>query len=119
MLGSSASSTDEAEQAEKAAAKLEKNPYAKCEPEDLIRFGLIPEFVGRLPVMTSLEPLEREDLIRILKEPKNALIRQYQRLLAMEGVSLEFTDEALGRAGRQGGSARNRQRAGCVQSSRS
>ena len=87
---------DEAEQAEKAAAKLEKNPYAKCEPEDLIRFGLIPEFVGRLPVMTSLEPLEREDLIRILKEPKNALIRQYQRLLAMEGVSLEFTDEALG-----------------------
>lgn len=86
---------DEAEQAEKAAAKLEKNPYAKCEPEDLIRFGLIPEFVGRLPVMTSLEPLEREDLIRILKEPKNALIRQYQRLLAMENVSLEFTDDAL------------------------
>ena len=86
---------DEAEVAEKTAAKLAKNPYAKCEPEDLIRFGLIPEFVGRLPVVTSLEPLERNDLIRILSEPKNALIRQYQRLLAMEGVALEFTDDAL------------------------
>ena len=86
---------DEAEKAEKAAENLEKNPYSKCEPEDLIRFGLIPEFVGRLPVVTSLEPLDRDDLIRILKEPKNALIRQYQRLLAMEGVTLEFTDDAL------------------------
>ena len=85
----------EAEKAEKAAENLEKNPYSKCEPEDLIRFGLIPEFVGRLPVVTSLEPLDRDDLIRILKEPKNALIRQYQRLLAMEGVTLEFTDDAL------------------------
>ncbi|MDR0931423.1 MAG: ATP-dependent Clp protease ATP-binding subunit ClpX [Victivallales bacterium] len=86
---------DEAELAEKTAAKLEKNPYAKCEPEDLIHFGLIPEFVGRLPVVTSLEPLERDELIRILQEPKNALIRQYQRLLAMEGVGLEFTPDAL------------------------
>ncbi len=86
---------DEAEQAEDTAAKLAKNPYAKCEPEDLIRFGLIPEFVGRLPVVTSLEPLEKGDLIRILTEPKNALIRQYQRLLDMEGVTLEFTEDAL------------------------
>ena len=86
---------DEAEQAELDAEHLAKNPYAKCEPEDLIRFGLIPEFVGRLPVVTSLEPLRKEDLIRILKEPKNALIRQYQRLLGMEGVTLEFTEDAL------------------------
>ena len=61
----------------------------------LLKFGLIPEFVGRLPVVTSLEPLRKEDLIRILKEPKNALIRQYQRLLGMEGVTLEFTEDAL------------------------
>ncbi len=86
---------NEAEQADELAANLEKNPYSKCEPEDLIRFGLIPEFVGRLPMVTALEPLERDDLIRILTEPKNALVRQYQRLLAMEGVTLEFTTDAL------------------------
>ena len=85
----------EADEAETTAEHLARNPYASCEPEDLIRFGLIPEFVGRLPVVTSLEPLERADLVRILREPKNALIRQYQRLLAMEKVSLEFTDDAL------------------------
>ena len=95
VLGFTRLIDDEAEKAEKAAENLEKNPYSKCEPEDLIRFGLIPEFVGRLPVVTSLEPRDRDDLIRILKEPKNALIRQYQRLLAMEGVTLEFTDDAL------------------------
>ena len=86
---------DEGVETEAAAEHLARNPYARCEPEDLIRFGLIPEFVGRLPVVTSLEPLERNDLVRILREPKNALIRQYQRLLAMEKVSLEFTDDAL------------------------
>ncbi len=86
---------DEGVETKAAAEHLARNPYARCEPEDLIRFGLIPEFVGRLPVVTSLEPLERNDLVRILREPKNALIRQYQRLLAMEKVSLEFTDDAL------------------------
>ena len=86
---------DEATRQESEAGELARNPYSKCEPEDLIRFGLIPEFVGRLPVMTSLEPLEKADLVRILKEPKNALIRQYQRLMAMENVKLEFTDDAL------------------------
>ena len=86
---------DEAAQAEQNAEHLAKNPYAKCEPEDLIRFGLIPEFVGRLPVLTSLEPLEKADLVRILKEPKNALVRQYQRLMSMDQVDLEFTDDAL------------------------
>ena len=66
-----------------------------CEPEDLIRFGLIPEFIGRLPVISSLSPLKREELIRILTEPKNALIRQYERLLSMEDVKLIFRPDAL------------------------
>ncbi len=95
VLGFKRMVDDEAKEAEITAGDLAKNPYAKCEPEDLIRFGLIPEFVGRLPMMTSLEPLEKADLIRILKEPKNALIRQYQRLMSMDQVELTFTDDAL------------------------
>jgi ATP-dependent Clp protease ATP-binding subunit ClpX len=66
------------------------------EPEDLIKYGLIPEFVGRLPVVAVLDELDSEALVKILTEPKNALIKQYQRLLAMEGVELEFRDAALG-----------------------
>ena len=65
------------------------------EPEDLIKFGLIPEFVGRLPMVAVLEALSEEDLVHILTEPKNAMIRQYQKLLRMEGVELEFTPAAL------------------------
>ena len=65
------------------------------EPEDLIKFGMIPEFVGRLPVIASLHPLTREDLVRILKEPKNALVKQYQEYFRMEGVNLVFEEEAL------------------------
>jgi ATP-dependent Clp protease ATP-binding subunit ClpX len=64
-------------------------------PEDLIRFGLIPEFVGRLPVITAVHQLRREDLVRILLEPKNALIKQYQRFFQYDGAELVFTDEAL------------------------
>lgn len=64
-------------------------------PEDLLKFGLIPEFVGRLPVLATLEPLDEETLVRILTEPKNALVKQYQKLLSLDGVELEFTDEAL------------------------
>lgn len=64
-------------------------------PEDLQRFGLIPEFIGRLPITATLDELTTDDLIRILKEPKNALIKQYTALLAMDDVELEFTDEAL------------------------
>jgi ATP-dependent Clp protease ATP-binding subunit ClpX len=65
------------------------------EPEDLIRFGLIPEFVGRLPVVATLEELDEEALIQILLEPKNALTKQYRKLFEMEGVDLEFRDDAL------------------------
>ncbi len=69
----------------------------ETQPEDLRRFGLIPELIGRLPVLAPLEPLDEEALIRILTEPKNALIRQYQKLFAYEGVELEFTEQALTR----------------------
>ena len=64
-------------------------------PQDLKSFGLIPEIIGRLPVLTSLEPLDKEALLRILTEPKNAITRQYKRMFAMDGVELEFTDDAL------------------------
>lgn len=65
------------------------------EPDDLKRFGLIPEFIGRFPVLAPLEPLDVDALIQILTEPKNALVKQYQRLFAYDGVSLEFTPDAL------------------------
>jgi ATP-dependent Clp protease ATP-binding subunit ClpX len=65
------------------------------EPEDLIKYGLIPEFVGRLPVVAVLDELDANALVKILTEPKNALVKQYQKLLAMEGVELEFRDHAL------------------------
>ena len=65
------------------------------QPEDLLKFGLIPEFVGRLPVMVTLEELDEESLVKILTEPKNALVKQYKELFAMDGVDLEFEEEAL------------------------
>jgi len=65
------------------------------EPEDLLKFGLIPEFVGRLPVVATLEDLDEAALVEILTQPKNALVKQYQRLFEMEEVELEFTDDAL------------------------
>ena len=69
--------------------------FAQVEPTDLVKYGLIPELVGRLPVIASLEELTEEALIRILVKPKNALIKQYQALFAMEGVKLTVTDDAL------------------------
>ncbi len=67
----------------------------RAEPEDLIRYGLIPEFVGRLPVVATLEELDQDSLVRILTEPRNALTRQYAKLFRMEGVDLEFREDAL------------------------
>ena len=64
-------------------------------PEDLLRFGLIPEFVGRMPVISTLEPLDQDALVRILTEPKNALVKQYQKLLEMDNVKLTFEEDAL------------------------
>ncbi len=69
--------------------------FQECEPEDLVHFGLIPELIGRLPVLTALEPLDKAALVRVLQEPKNALVKQYRRLLAMENVDLQFTADAL------------------------
>ena len=69
--------------------------FEKVEPEDLIKYGLIPEFVGRMPVVSSLKELNQEALIRILTEPKNALVKQYQKLFSMEDTKLEFLPEAL------------------------
>ncbi len=68
---------------------------AGVQPEDLLKFGLIPELVGRLPVIATMEELTEEDLIRILREPKNALVKQYQRLFELEGIQLSFTEGAL------------------------
>lgn len=68
---------------------------AATEPEDLIKYGLIPEFVGRMPVLTTLEELDEASLVKILMEPKNALIKQYQKLLSFDNVRLKFTDGAL------------------------
>jgi ATP-dependent Clp protease ATP-binding subunit ClpX len=72
-----------------------------AEPEDLIRYGLIPEFVGRLPVLAVLDELDEDALIRILTEPKNALIKQYQRMFSMDGCELEFRSEALSAVARK------------------
>ncbi len=69
--------------------------FAELEPEDLLKFGLIPEFVGRLPVIATLEDLDEDALVTILTEPKNALVKQYQRLFEMENVELTFHDDAL------------------------
>ena len=68
---------------------------AAVAPEDLMKFGLIPEFIGRLPVITTVEPLDRDGMVRILTEPKNALVKQYQRMFEIDGVELEFTPDAL------------------------
>jgi ATP-dependent Clp protease ATP-binding subunit ClpX len=75
--------------------KTTSDPFADVMPEDLLKFGMIPEFVGRLPVITSVHNLDREALIQILTEPRNALVRQYRRLFELDGVDLEFTDDAL------------------------
>jgi len=74
---------------------------SEAEPEDLIRYGLIPEFVGRLPVMATLSELDEEALVRILTEPKNAVIKQYQRMFSMDNCELEFRPEALSAVARK------------------
>jgi ATP-dependent Clp protease ATP-binding subunit ClpX len=75
--------------------RVAKNPFAENEPDDLLRYGLIPELVGRLPVVVPLEALDEEALVRILKEPKNALTKQYQKLFELETVRITFEESAL------------------------
>lgn len=84
-----------AEVQSKTKAVTLSESFAKVEPEDLIKYGLIPEFIGRLPVVATLSELDESALIQILNEPKNALTKQYQALFKLEGVELEFREEAL------------------------
>jgi ATP-dependent Clp protease ATP-binding subunit ClpX len=69
--------------------------FGEVMPEDLLKFGLIPEFIGRVPVITTVSPLDRAALVRILTEPRNALVKQYQRMFQIDGVELEFTEDAI------------------------
>jgi len=77
------------------AAEAEGDLFSQVMPEDLLKFGLIPEFIGRLPVITAVQQLDREGLVAVLSEPKNALVKQYARLFELDGVELEFEDGAL------------------------
>ncbi|WP_461239625.1 ATP-dependent Clp protease ATP-binding subunit ClpX [Paucilactobacillus sp. N302-9] len=79
----------------------DKNVLQHVIPEDLLQFGLIPEFIGRLPILTALQKLDQDDLVRILTEPKNALVKQYKKLIGLDGSELEFTDGALKAMARQ------------------
>lgn len=72
------------------------NLLGKVMPGDLVKFGLIPEFIGRLPILANVEDLDRDALVRVLKEPKNSLVKQYARLFTLDGAELEITDDALG-----------------------
>jgi len=79
----------------KSSKKNESNVFRKVIPQDLVKFGLVPELVGRLPIITVLDELDEEALVRILKEPKNALVKQYEKLFELDGINLEITEEAL------------------------
>ena len=92
-MGFLASGYDRAER-----APAHDNPLDHVSPEDLLQFGFIPELVGRLPIVSALQPLDREALVRVLIEPKNAIVKQYQQLFALDDVQLEFTDDALAAA---------------------
>ena len=77
------------------SSEAEKALLRKVEPHDLVKFGLIPELIGRLPVITVLDDLDEDALVRVLKEPRNSLVKQYKELLSMDNVELDITDEAL------------------------
>jgi ATP-dependent Clp protease ATP-binding subunit ClpX len=100
-LGFRAGEDAEAEETSKATRKRNFELLSEVQPEDMIKFGLIPEFVGRLPVVGVLEDLDEFALIEILTRPKNAIVKQYQRLFEFENVRLKFSDEALKAVSRQ------------------
>jgi len=81
--------------AQPRSKRIDYDVLAAARPADLVKFGLIPEFVGRLPVIASLSELTEDDLVRILREPRNALVRQFQKLFEMDGINLHFSDQAL------------------------
>ncbi len=78
-----------------AEVDRKKELFHYMEPDDLVRFGIIPEFIGRIPTVAVLNELSEEDLVRVLKEPKNSLVKQYQRLFEIDGIAMSFTDEAI------------------------
>ena len=80
---------------EKTATEDIGEMFHKALPQDLIKFGLIPEFVGRVPVVVALDSLDEKALVRILREPKNAILKQYKALLSLDEVDLEFEDDAV------------------------
>lgn len=80
---------------ESASDREKMDLFAQVRPEDLVKFGLIPEFIGRLPIVATVDNLDQESLVRVLTEPKNSLVRQYQRLFEMDDVQLTFSDESL------------------------
>ena len=88
-------SRDDDEKPRLTGLAAEIDLMSRVEPEDLIHYGLIPELVGRLPVVANLDPLDADTLVRILLEPRNAIVKQYQRLFDMEDVSLAFQPEAI------------------------
>ena len=90
-IGYAKTMTDRTETVDHAKGRL----LAKVEPEDLVAYGMIPEFVGRLPVVSALMPLDEEDLLRVMTEPRNAVVKQYQKLFDMDGRKLSFTPDAL------------------------
>lgn len=94
-IGKTTIGFDKSLSSEKEEIKDENKIFAHLQPQDIVKFGLIPEFIGRIPVIATLDKLDREALIRILTEPQNAIIKQYQKLLKMDGIELEFTREAL------------------------
>jgi len=94
-LGSNKSIGFRKKQGEEKKQEKEESILAKLIPDDLLKYGLIPEFVGRLPVVVSLDPLDKAALVRILTEPKNAIVKQYQKFLQLDHVDLVFTNEAL------------------------
>ncbi|MGN1037743.1 MAG: ATP-dependent Clp protease ATP-binding subunit ClpX, partial [Ruminococcus sp.] len=79
----------------KSKSELTENIFRHVVPKDLVRFGMVPEFVGRLPIITVLDELDESSLIKIMTEPKNALIKQYKKLFSYDDLSLEIEDEAL------------------------
>ena len=84
------------------------SPYGDVMPEDLMKFGLIPEFIGRLPAITTVSPLDNDALVKILTEPRNALVKQYKKMFEIDGVDLEFTDDAIEAVAEQASSGHGR-----------
>ena len=102
-------------------AKAERDTgevFEHCLPEDLIEYGLIPEFIGRLPVVSAVHQLTREDLVSILTEPRNALVKQFQRFFSFDGIELVFSEDSLTAVAEKGLAARNRRARTCARSSR-